>query len=132
MNSKQVIERKTPRPEGLSKGRCEATEEGMGAGHGLGLGGCRLGGADGRQFGGAVHVIESDDQSICSAEVDDLARHVGRQGLTALVVAHIPLSATDTVCQGLLRHVETFANGLEVVHASIISPTDSHVNSPTV
>ena len=41
MNSKQVIERKTPRPEGLSKGRCEATEEGMGAGHGLGLGGSR-------------------------------------------------------------------------------------------
>lgn len=114
------------------EGRCEATTEGMGAGHGLGLCGSAFSGNDGRQFGRAVHMVKSDDQAICSAEVDDLARHVGRQGLTAFVVAHIPLSATDTVCQGLLRHVETFANGLEVVHASIISPTDSYVNSPTV
>lgn len=38
MNSKQVIERKTLQAEAQSKGRCEATTEGMGAGHGLGRG----------------------------------------------------------------------------------------------
>lgn len=42
--------RKALQAEAQSKGRCEATEEGMGAGHGLGLGGW-LGWGDSAQGG---------------------------------------------------------------------------------
>lgn len=139
-----------PRPEGPSESRGCDTAEGFqewgadwdawlaekaarreqwlneGPGHGSALGGGGLSGNDGRQLGGAIHMIEGDVQALGRAEVNNLACHVGRQGLTALVVADVSLSATDAIGHRLLCDAETFSDGLEVVHAANSSAARMH------
>lgn len=122
MNSKQVIERKVLKPEGLSKGRCEATEEGMGAGHGLGLGG-------GLGFAGrlgdactAVNLVKRERKALAIRDSNQLdgVRNWDR-GCARLVGGHAALRHTKSLAQLFLGHRKQLSNCFDGLHTTVLS-----------
>ena len=82
MNTK----RKALQAEAQSKGRCEATTEGMGAGHGLGLGGGGLGLAGWGGFSSQVAPINIWTETLAShaSKALDKWAHFGRGALVTV------------------------------------------------
>lgn len=63
-----------------------------------------------------VDVIEADLEASRGSEGDQPGGRFRRHGLTALVVANVPLSASHAVSKGLLGHIQAFSDGFDGVH----------------
>lgn len=80
----------------------------------------------------AIDVIERQGKPQASGKVDKPSGPRSRHHLPALVMADVPLGAADGSSKRLLGKSKALANGLDVLHHIIMSPTNKKVNSLTV
>lgn len=76
-----------------------------------------------------IDVVERDIHASARCDGDYFSRNVGHDLLPTLHVRDVPLRNTDLRSERLLRQAEALPDGLYVVHARNISPTDSIVQS---
>jgi len=82
---------------------------GFGAGAALG----------GDQLGAAVDVVEREVKATVLCKLNQQPRAIRREVLPSFVVANVSLGAVDPIGKDLLRHAKVFADGFEVMHASL-------------
>lgn len=82
------------------------------------------------QWRRAVNVVKADAKTSRFGSGDKTSSHLRREGLTAFVVADVPLGTTKVISHRLLRDTEALSDWLQVVHTRIIAPLHSLSISP--